>query len=304
VSTELVTSKLLAIIDGVKIHARVFEAVSSTPHKTGFTLFCLPGGGVSAEIYDLAPSYSFARNMVQKGYRVIAMDHLGTATNPLPANHPFLRPEHMAAYMGKALKYWQNVGDLPSGTLIGLGHSMGGLTQTLIQASYTPFKALIFFGASAGGLDWGLSDHEKTYIEAPLKFAEDIEMLAIGKFGAEFTKVPSGPSGKSITFGGETPELTQRLREVSCELYAAGGLMSMVRGSFRQQVESINIPMFFAFGDHDIGIAPQDAPKAYINAQETAVIVLKNTGHNHFAFSSLHTLCEKIDKWLTQVLAC
>ena len=76
--------------------------------------------------------------------------------------------------------------------------------------------------------------------------------------------------------------------------------MSMMRGSFRAEVEAIDVPLFFAFGDHDIGIPPKDAPKDYINAPSTELIILENTGHNHFAFSSIVTLCERLDGWIAK----
>jgi len=73
--------------------------------------------------------------------------------------------------------------------------------------------------------------------------------------------------------------------------------MSMTRGSFRKEVNAIDVPMFFAFGDHDIGIPPEDAPKDYINTPSTELVVLENTGHNSFAFSSVATVCSKLDYW-------
>jgi len=284
---------LTVSVDGITFSATLYEA--QKPAKNA-TLFCLPGGGASAVFFDLAPDFSFARRMTQRGYTVITMDHPGTATNPLPANHPFLTPRASADYIAKTIPQW-----VGTERVIGIGHSMGGMTTTLIQARSSLFSAMGLFGSSAGGLAWGLSDEEKTYIDKPDNFARDLEKLTLAKFGMTFTKIPSGPSGKSITFGGETPELTERLREISCELYAAGGMMSMTRGSFRQEVEAIDVPIFFAFGDHDIGIPPEDAPKDYINAPSTELVVLENTGHNHFAFRSIEVLCERLDKFVGQL---
>lgn len=284
---------LTALVNGITFTATLFEAEN---HLKNITLFCLPGGGASVGFFDLAPDNSFAKRMTAKGYHVITIDHPGTATNPLPDNHSFLSPRQASDYIAKALKQL-NV----AGNVIGIGHSMGGMTTTLIQARHKLFDGIALLGSSAGGLDWGLSDDEKAYIDKPEDFARDIEKLTLAKFGRAFTDVPSGPSGKSITFGGETAELTQRLREISCELYAAGGMMSMTRGSFRKEVEAIDVPIFFAFGDHDIGIPPEDAPKDYINAPSTDLIVLENTGHNHFAFKSIETLCERLDKFLARL---
>jgi len=269
-----------------------FEYVPDGKPKN-ITLFCLPGGGVTVELFDLAPEFSFAQRMVAKGYRVITMDHPGTASNPLPDDHPFLNPRKAADYIGKVFAKWAG-----SDPAIGIGHSMGGMVITLVQTKYKPFKAIALFGSSAGGLDWGLSEEEREYIEKPEAFKRDMEKLTLAKFGSDFIEYPNqGPSGKSITFGGETAELTQRLRDITTTLYAAGGLMSMTRGSFRKEVNAIDVPMFFAFGDHDIGIPPEDAPKDYINTPSTELVVLENTGHNSFAFSSVATVCSKLDYW-------
>jgi len=286
--------RLTTRVKGIKFHATIFPA--ENPNKL-YTLVCLPGGGASAQYFNLSRQNSFAKRMVSKGYNVLTLDHPGTATNPLPEDHHFLNPRKSADIIAEALTHW--LGEEES---IGIGHSMGGMTTTLLQAKHQPFKAIGLFGSSAGGLEWGLSDEEKTYINKPDDLARDLEKLTLAKFGRAFTEIPNGPSGKSITFGGETPELTQRLRDISCELYAAGGIMSMIRGSFRKEVEEIDVPIFFAFGDHDIGIAPEDAPKDYINSPRTDLVVLENTGHNHFAFKSIETLCERLDYWASNNL--
>jgi pimeloyl-ACP methyl ester carboxylesterase len=75
----------------------------------------------------------------------------------------------------------------------------------------------------------------------------------------------------------------------------------MTRGSFRKEVEAIDVPIFFAFGDHDIGIPPEDAPEDYINSPGTESVVLEHTGHNHFAFSSIKTLCDRLDHWASNL---
>ena len=85
--------------------------------------------------------------------------------------------------------------------------------------------------------------------------------------------------------------------DAACEMNSAGAMMSMVRGSFRKEVEAIDVPLFFAFGDHDIGIPPKDAPKDFINAPSAEVHILEMTGHNHFAFSSIEVLSREFDGW-------
>ena len=283
---------LTAEIDGLTFEALSFAAKVSANKPV---LFCLPGGGAARGFFDLAPDYSFADLMNGLGYDVIAMDHPGTATNSLPDNHPFLTPKQSADYIAKALHQW-----IGHRSVIGIGHSMGGMIATLVQAHHNPFQKLALLGSSAGGLDWGLTEEELVYKNDQDAIERDLEALTLGKFKVAFTKsVGGGPSGKSIVFGGETPELVQKLRDNTCELYSAGGMMSMIRGSFKSEVDTIDIPLFFAFGDHDIGIPPEDVPKDYINAPSSKLVILENTGHNHMAFSSIYHLCTEMDQWIS-----
>jgi len=286
-------SDLTATIENVTLRADFFKA--STPTKN-MTFFCLPGGGLTKDYYDLAPGFSFTEAMSALGYDVILMDHPGVASNPLPDDHPFFTPRDAARYMAQALGLW----DIQT-PIIGIGHSLGGMMIMLMQSAGAPFKALGLFGSSAGGLDWGLSDVEKTYINKPEKFARDLEALSLAKFGGPISRHGRGPSGDSIVFGGETPALTQRLRDVACEMNSAGAMMSMMRGSFTSEVEAIDVPIFFAFGDHDIGIPSADVPKDFINTPKTELVVLENTGHNHFAFSSTKALYKKLDYWASNL---
>ena len=290
--SSIIKTELTAKLKGFTLRAASFKA--SSPAKN-ITLFCLPGGGLSKDYFDLAPEFSFAARMSALGYDVIAMDHPGIASNPIAETHPFYTPQDAAGYMVKALGQW----DIQT-PIIGVGHSLGGMMIMLMQGAHSPFKALALFGSSAGGLDWGLSDEEKTYINKPDAFARDLEKLSLAKFGGPISRHGRGPSGESIVFGGETPALTQSLRDAACEMNSAGAMMSMMRGSFRAEVEAIDVPLFFAFGDHDIGIPPKDAPKDYINAPSTELIILENTGHNHFAFSSIKTLCREFDRWVSR----
>ena len=278
------------IFDGFALTADFYPCPTPTQKPL---LFCLPGGGGSKGFFDLAPGFSFVSRMTRLGYDLITMDHPGTASNPLPLTHPFLTPHQSASYMLDCLKAWR--GDR---TIIGIGHSMGGMMVTLMQSLGKPFDSLVLLGSNAGGLDWGLSEDEKAYINKPAEFARDLEKLTLNRFQTEFSMAGPGPSGESITFGGETPELVDCLKQISCELFSAGGMMSMTRGSFRADVEAIDVPILFISGDHDIGIPIEEAPKDYINAPKTDIFVLEKTGHNSMAFSSIAALCQRVDQWV------
>jgi len=285
---------LKAKFEDIVFEASFFEAEGQSREPL---LFCLPGGGSGKGFFDLTANHSFAKLMNGLGYDVLTMDHPGTGTNPLTESRAFLTPRSAADMINWALERFAC--DRP---VIGIGHSMGGMTITLMQGRHKPFKAIALLGSSAGGLDWGLTPEEQEYKYREADIERDLETLTLNKFSAQFPGHPGGgPSGKSIVFGGETEALTKALQNNTCELFAAGGMMSMIRGSFKTEVEAIDIPMFFAFGDHDIGIPPKDVPADYINAPSTKLIILENTGHNHMAFSSIRHLVDELAGWIVMI---
>lgn len=291
-------------VDGksCKLSANVFRSETAS---SGCTFFCLPGGGTSRDFFDLGQfdgvDYSFASHMTTLGHTIISMDHPGTGTNPLPEDHPFLTPRQSSDYIARACSDIINQDASKSSNVVGLGHSMGGMITVLTQARHHPFAGVALLGSSAGGLDWGLDDHEKTYIGKPDAVEQKLRELVMRKFGSPFPQISGGPSGKSITFGGATERLTERLREISIPLYAAGGMMSMIRGSFLPEVEAIDVPLFFAFGDHDIGVPAEEAPRPFTGTSDVELHVLENCGHNSFAFPVIEKLCAELDRWARKI---
>ena len=70
--------------------------------------------------------------------------------------------------------------------------------------------------------------------------------------------------------------------------------MSMIRGSFRPEVNKITVPLFMAAGEHDLGAPPEEAPKDYINAASIKFMVLPGAGHNSFAFAAIESLVMRL----------
>lgn len=298
---------LQASIDTINGSKLELDATLFSPdsNPSGIQFFCLPGGSESHDYFNLGQydgvDHSFVSRMTALGHEVITMDHPGTGNNPISDTHPFLKPRQSSDYIAQAIVGFQKIRASNPSKFIGVGHSMGGMMTILTQARHQLFDGVALFGSSANGLDWGLDDHEKTYVGEPIAVEEDLEKLVIRKFQTPFPGPLGGPSGKSITFGGATPEITERLREISIPLYAAGGMLSMIKGSFAPEVEAIDVPLFLAFGDHDIGAPPEETPAPFTGTDSIELHVLDNCGHNSFAFPVIETLCAKLDHWASRV---
>ena len=265
-------------------------------------LVCLPGGGASRGYFELGEhegfDYGFASRMAARGLACLMIDHPGTGDNALAPNYPFFTPRQSADMLASAIPNLVAEAGLDPDRLVGVAHSMGGMVLTLLQARHRLFERMALLGSSARGLDWGLSEEEKDYIDQPEALERDLEQLVLKRYGSLFPAGMGGPSGKSITFGGSSDELTRRLRTIGTALYAAGATTSMTRGGFAKEAAAIDVPLFFAFGDHDIGAPPEEVPQDYASAPDIEMMVLEQTGHNSFAFPTIAQLCDRLAEWI------
>lgn len=303
----MITRELSSEVQGpdggaVRLHALLHE-----PGRVeGPTLFCLPGGGSTVRYFDLGEAdgfdFSFARRMAARGHPVLVMDHPGVGMNALPPQTPFFTPRQSAAMMLSALVAIAEAAGLERSPMVGVGHSMGGMLITLMQAAGSkagakPFAAIALLGSNAGGLDWGVSERAKAYVDRPEALEADLEALVLDMFGELFPHQGAGPRWGSKTFGGETEGATALLRAACGPLFAAGGMTSMVRGGFRPEAEALDVPLFMAFGEHDLGVGPHQSPAGYPSCRDFRVIVAPATGHNHFGFRTIETVCAELSGW-------
>ncbi len=287
------------------------KATLFTPDKVDdceWLIFCLPGGGNTKQLFELGEadgiSYSFADHLTALGHSVIAMDLPGTGENALPSSHPFLKPRQSAIYIGEAFRQFKEQADLTKAKSIACGHSLGGMMSILTQSHLKQHqraishKAVLLIGSSAGGLEWGLSDAERPYLNDPDGLDANLENIVMSRYGAEFPFYPSGPRFGSKNFGGETEASNQLLHGVLCTLYAAGGTVSMVRGGFLKDAQELTEPVMMVFAENDLGVPPEEAMKDFKAVASMKLHIMAGASHNCFAFKSLLPMCAQVDAWL------
>ncbi|WP_380874824.1 alpha/beta hydrolase [Sphingomonas sp. DBB INV C78] len=266
-------------------------------------LWCVPGGGANRGYFDLAggsTGHSFARRMLAAGHAVIAVDNPGIGESGVPPQADTFSPRNAGDSHHHALEALRRVRpDLAALPVIGVGHSMGGMLVTLQQARNRSFAAVALLGSNASGLEWVLTDEEKALIGNPQALEAALPHLAIARFGGNFLRF-SAPDKQLAAeiFGGADPEVAAALRATGDRMFGAGGVMSMVPGSFAAEAAAIDVPIFFAFGDRDIGVPPGEVPAAYPAAMDVTISKLLATGHNHFGFASIGRLCTRLNQWI------
>ncbi|MDT0576090.1 alpha/beta fold hydrolase [Croceicoccus sp. F390] len=269
---------------------------------SGVCFVCMPGGGASRHYFDLGEAdgveLSFAALMTGQGHAVVTLDTPGTGTNALGDNHPFLMPRTAMRYVAQAATQLRKYLGDRARVLVGTGHSMGGALLMLCQGQHRAFDAMCIMGASAGGIERALDNHEKQFIDRPDALEAALPDLVERKFKTQFPSNDRGPSETSAIFGGQTPAANDLLRAAMGSFFAAGGYVSMVRGSIHKEAQRIDIPAFFMFGDRDIGIAPNQVLSDFPALTDATLLVLADTGHNHFAFRSIGPFTRRLDHWV------
>ncbi len=260
--------------------------------------FCLAGGGANRRYFDLGDAgdreFSFAERMTAAGFAVAAADVPGVGDSVLPPGAGFFTPRAAAAALHAALAQLQ-----PGVPVIGVGHSMGGMLIILQQGRFTDFAGVALLGSNAGGLDWALTEAERVYTGDEAGVERDLEALTRARFGDPFAAMRLTTAGAGTIFAGESPEATARLRTARDRLFNAGGMMSMIPGSFATEAGAVAVPLFLAFGDNDIGIPPNLVSRDFPRVADVTLLVLPGTGHNHFGFSTMAQLCARLGHWAT-----
>jgi pimeloyl-ACP methyl ester carboxylesterase len=270
----------------------------SPAHPPKALFFCLAGGGANRRYFDLGDSndrdFSFAARMTAAGFAVAAADVPGVGDSVVPPGAGFFNPRAAAAALHAALAQLQ-----PGVPVIGVGHSMGGMLIILQQGRFTDFAGVALLGSNAGGLDWALTEAERAYTGDEAGVERDLEALTRTRFGDPFAAMRLTTAGAGTIFAGESPDATARLRTARDRLFNAGGMMSMIPGSFATEAGAVAVPIFLAFGDNDIGIPPNLVSRDFPRVADVTLLVLPGTGHNHFGFSTMAQLCARLGHWAT-----
>jgi pimeloyl-ACP methyl ester carboxylesterase len=277
---------------------RVAIDLHTPAHPPKALLFCLAGGGANRRYFDLGDASdrdsSFAARMTAAGFAVAAADVPGVGDSEVPPDAGFFTPRAAAAALHTALSHLQ-----PGVPIIGVGHSMGGMLIVLQQGRFADFAGVALLGSNAGGLDWALTEAERAYTGDESATERDLEALTKARFGDPFAAMRLTTAGAGTIFAGESPEATARLRTARDRLFNAGGMMSMIPGSFASEAGAVAVPMFLAFGENDIGIPPHLVSRDFPRVPDVTLLVLPGTGHNHFGFSTMAQLCARLGHWAT-----
>ncbi len=296
------------------VHVPAADKLGAAP----LALFCLPGGGMNRRFFDLDAgdddSFSFARQMAQRGYIVITVDHLGIGDSSRPADGFALLPDLLAQANAKVCD--DIVSGLRAGTLIaglkalpglrtiGLGHSMGALLLILQQAQYRQHAAVAVLGFSTRGMPDYLPAEVRELSRDTAAVRARLPELAGKFFGVPYPVVKASVQSNGLFEGGAAdPRGVQAIKAARDVLLPSPAFMSMLSGNIAPEAAQIETPLFLGIGEKDIAGPPHQIPAAFSRSQDVTLYIQPGAGHSPFLFPSRIALYDRLDVWSRTVIA-
>ncbi|TXH05868.1 MAG: alpha/beta fold hydrolase [Nevskiaceae bacterium] len=315
-------------------------------------LVCLPGGGMTRRYYDLpvesapqgspdeqhvsgrapapapAPtlrgavspardfdaSFSFARQMVARGFIVIAIDHLGIGESDRPTDGYALTADVVAAANGNATA--QIVAQLREGRLtpalpplsglvtLGVGHSMGAMMTLLQQALRRQHAGIALLGFSTRGLPEYLPPQVRELAQDTTAVRAKMQKLARTMFVQPYPVIKPSPQSGAIYSGkGADPRGAAAIKQIADALLPVCAFMSMVPGNVLPEAKRIDVPVFLGLGELDMAGPPHEIPASFPASRDVTLHVIRGAGHSHFLFPSRGELFDRLAAWARTVVA-
>ncbi|HEX4852593.1 alpha/beta hydrolase [Arenimonas sp.] len=312
---SLAAGVTLAGETSLQVAASLFWPAGDAVPQTA--LVCLPGGNMNRAYYDLRAadgdtSFSFAEAMTARGFLVVTIDYLGLGGSSKPADCYALLPELLTAAAANAAT--QVLDGLRAGSLsaelpaipalrsIGVGHSMGAMMTTLLQAATRLHAAVALLGFSTRGLP--------DYLPAPVRELSreqqraQLPALARQLFVAQYPVIRSSGNGAEIYGSAKAdPRGVAALKAATDCLLPVTAYLSMLPGNVAPEAEQIEVPVFLGLGTRDMAGPPHAIPAAFPKSLDVTLHLLPETGHSHFLFPTRARLYDRLAHWAHSVLA-
>lgn len=298
-----------------KIAAEIFwPAQRNEKQLPNQVLFCKPGGAMNRHYFSLVAdrdsTHSFAHYMAEKNRIVVTLDHLGVGESSIPEDGYELTLEVLAAAnhtaVQQVLKILAGGGvseQLPALSKlrpIGVGHSMGAMLTVVQQHRHGSYESLLLLGFCNRGMPDILSDEQKAYIDDSVSARRDAVPLARQYFPEPYvhnTRDRGAVSGKPNK-SSVSDIAKQAVAKTEAPLLAVGGMMSLIPGSIGPEMKDIQVPVFLGIGDRDLIENPHTVPAEFPACKDISLMVLPQTGHNHFLYPSYKKFFERMHGWL------
>jgi len=276
----------------------VYEPVHTKPEVL---LYCLPGGRCSTAYFDLQvrghDGYSMADYMTARGFAVASIDHPGIGESDPVDDLTGLTPGAVAAAHHRALSDVVAGLDWAPRLTVGVGHSMGGMLVGVQQGRHRSFDAIAVLGHGGDGLPGQLSEDE-------VGAADEDRIVELARKRERRAAAPGRRLPPGSFFGADVPRAARdAFIAAQVELLPACGLASMIPGATDMDKESIDVPLFAAFGTQDLCQDFRPAIERYPAVTDATLFVLPGSGHCHNQASNRFSLWDRLVRWVLEIRA-
>lgn len=282
-------------------------------------LICLPGGGMNRRYYDLQAadgddSYSFAAQMTRRGFIVASVDHAGIGESDKPEDGYALTPEIITqagnTAIGKLLAGLRagtlspNLSALPRLKSIIIGHSMGALLSVLQQVDRPLHAAVAVLGFGTRGLPDYLPPQARELASDTEAVRKQLVPLAKMMFVEPYPVVRSPSRSNGDIYGGQKAEPAGivALKAATAHILPVTAFLSMLPGNILPETNRIDVPVFIGVGERDMVGIPHEIPASFRHSPDVTLLVLPETGHSHFLFSTRTRLFDRLADWAQSVI--
>lgn len=290
--------------NGAMLHAAVDVFLPNTPPRA--VLYCLPGGGVNRQYFDLqGDGHSFAAAMLARGHIVVTIDHIGVGDSDEPQDRFQLTSVLLAQANASACR--QVEAGLADGSLcpglpaqpplpsFGVGHSMGAMLTVLQHAADPMHAGLALLCFSTRGL--------------PEYLSADAREAATGADGGraraeEFARAFfQGDPRQQAPRQEPTTPASIALAPVQDKMLQTSALTSMLPNNVGPEAASITVPVLLALGERDIAGRPHRIPQAFPASRDIVLHINPQAGHHPFVGTARAMFFARIAEWLDSLLA-
>ena len=201
---------------------------------------------------------------------------------------------------GIRLGRWKSLPPVEPRRTLGLGHSAGALLIVSQQARHRTYDALALLGFSDTGLVDVLNAEELKFVDCPDEVVGALPRLVEERFGGPLPPAPYS-NLDDPTSDGESDPLQAAASRIGAPLLALVGMMAIIPGTMRRELDLVDVPTFAAMGDSDIAGSLDALVRQLPACRDLTLMTLPATGHNHNQAESRFELWSRMARWIDSV---
>jgi pimeloyl-ACP methyl ester carboxylesterase len=246
--------------------------------------------------------YSMAEFLAARGHVVILLDHLGVGESSRVARQMAAtrqvaaRANHAAVveFAGRlrAGTLDPSIAAMPEFTLVGGGHSMGGMATITQQAECSTYDRVLILGYTAIGvhltIDGALVSADPGPLDASQPDYRLVDRAPLHE-GFHWDDVPADVIAFDDTLRVEVPYVLS--------------MESISTGIVSADAGRIDVPVYICLGERDVSPDPYAEPSYYKASPYVTLHILPRSGHCQNFASTRTEMYDRIDRWIRSLSA-